>query len=581
MDRRSFDSVNELVVILRRQVEAALDWCRCHLLLTALVILALGLRVSNITWGLGLDEFEGRYHPDEWHVVRSVTGFPIWYLSSTLFKYGTALQYSVGFFLMPFKLLWALGYPLCSGLEYGQFANLAVRATNAVLGSLTVVLIYLLGRRIYDTRTGLLAAGLLSVSLLHVMNSGFATLDVSMSFFVTLTILLAGRAFESGTRIDFLMLGIGLGFLAGTKITGALSAIVPVTLLAAAMISSRRSSADISSVGAVSSAEASRPGWKILFKMTAFAFGIAGITLMVSTPHIFIRMPEYLEYMQGQTLHWSDRSGFDFVSVAGTWKRAASEVLTPLVGVLTAIGILVGRFRVRRGESVLEIALVLNIVMYMIFWRGFLAGRFLLPLVPTFCLYAARLPVLLMRSKRTLLRALGYAVACVTIVFSLWACLVSISYRNSTDTRTAAAEYIARNLPHGSTLALGSERPPWPTYRRHPYPEINTIDSEIVSVLDNPEYVVTSESKLAQMEKALDSGWMDESYVWPEEKTGFWTWDPVPSPAEFRFFHELLEGSTYELVRKWSHPPPLPIEFSAPEIRLYRRIFKSIGQESF
>ena len=73
------------------------------------------------------------------------------------------------------------------------------RAVTATLGTATVALVYFIGLR-WGTRTRSLAASLMAVMPLHVRESHYVLTDVPVTFFVTLTFLLALRAQRTGAR---------------------------------------------------------------------------------------------------------------------------------------------------------------------------------------------------------------------------------------------------------------------------------------------------------------------------------------------------------------------------------------------
>ncbi|MGH7717520.1 MAG: ArnT family glycosyltransferase, partial [Gemmatimonadaceae bacterium] len=199
---------------------------------------ALLLRISTLTWGAGVGEYDGFYHPDESKAWRSTQGFPENYLSNSNYLYGTAVQYVIGLLLLPVKLAWQAGHPFFPSLAYTEFVVLAVRAVHALLGSLTVVLVFWLGKIVFDRTAALIAALLLAVSFHHALNSAFATLDVPMSFLVTLVLVLAARAVTARRLRDFLFLGVATGALFGTKLNGAVI-VVPLAVLFALSLAAR------------------------------------------------------------------------------------------------------------------------------------------------------------------------------------------------------------------------------------------------------------------------------------------------------------------------------------------------------
>ena len=76
------------------------------------------------------------------------------------------------------------------------------RAVTALLGTLTVLLVYRIGMR-WGARHAALAAGLMAVMPLHVRESHFVLTDVPVTFFVTLTLLLTLAAHEQERAARF------------------------------------------------------------------------------------------------------------------------------------------------------------------------------------------------------------------------------------------------------------------------------------------------------------------------------------------------------------------------------------------
>ena len=88
---------------------------------------------------------------------------------------------------------------------------------NPILGSTTVVLIYFLGKEIYDETTGRLA-GILSCfcPFLLVMSSGFMNHTTSL-FCGTLFVLFFARTTRNQKCLDSVISGLGLGWMASTR----------------------------------------------------------------------------------------------------------------------------------------------------------------------------------------------------------------------------------------------------------------------------------------------------------------------------------------------------------------------------
>jgi len=110
---------------------------------------------------------------------------------------------------------------------------LVARVTAAVLGTIGIWLLYLAGRRFFDRRTGLLAAGLLAVSFLPVFYSHLALNDVPTLAPVALAMWGASGILREGRLRDYVIAGLGLGLASATKYTGG---IVVLPILAATLV---------------------------------------------------------------------------------------------------------------------------------------------------------------------------------------------------------------------------------------------------------------------------------------------------------------------------------------------------------
>ena len=83
------------------------------------------------------------------------------------------------------------------GLTFADQVVVA-RAFVAGAGTLTLVVLFRMARRMANTTTGLLAAFFLAVSILHVRESHFAMTDALMTLLLTASLALLLRAIDSG-----------------------------------------------------------------------------------------------------------------------------------------------------------------------------------------------------------------------------------------------------------------------------------------------------------------------------------------------------------------------------------------------
>ena len=161
-------------------------------LLPALLLVALAVRI----WGLGFGLPYANSRVDE----TAIAGPAIQFLSGALrppdFMYPTGFRYAVA-------LEYAAWYTITR--PFGTYASLAAfadsryqtvapffylsRALSAVMGTLTVWWLFAICRRVFDDTVAVVAALFTALAFLHVRDSHFGTIDVSMTALVVLTVL--------------------------------------------------------------------------------------------------------------------------------------------------------------------------------------------------------------------------------------------------------------------------------------------------------------------------------------------------------------------------------------------------------
>jgi hypothetical protein len=91
------------------------------------------------------------------------------------------------------------------------------RTLSVAFGTATVGLVYLLGRRLFSPAHGLLAAGFLAVTFLHVRDSALATPDAPTTFFVVLSLLGTAAVLAQGRVRDYVLAAGAAGLATATK----------------------------------------------------------------------------------------------------------------------------------------------------------------------------------------------------------------------------------------------------------------------------------------------------------------------------------------------------------------------------
>lgn len=235
-----------------------------RLLLAAILLAAAGLRFAGLNWG------EGQWiHPDEGHMRIITTAIhwpkqPALYFDaqrSPLNSFNQGKPYSYGtlpLFLVRLGAEWLdrgcgdSPQPLSAtaarlltqeavscqpGLFTGSLNVLVGRAISALADLGTVLLVYLIGRRLYSVKAGLLASALAALTAFSIQQAHFFTVDSLASFFTVLAIYFSVRAALRPSHAmpwtDLAWGGLAVGLATACKLSAALAAL-PVALGGAA-----------------------------------------------------------------------------------------------------------------------------------------------------------------------------------------------------------------------------------------------------------------------------------------------------------------------------------------------------------
>ena len=438
-------------------------------MLVLVLIAATWLRFYDLSWDAG-----GLFHPDERQVliVADRISFPwpprlsalltpesLW--NPKFFAYGS----------LPIYLLRLLAD--IAGRLDPSYANLnssyvVGRALSALFDVGTVYLIYRLGRKLYDARTGLLAAVFVSLTVLHIQLAHFYAVDTVLTFFVVLTVLLTLNVARHPSLKRGLWLGVVLGMALATKISAApLAATVALGWLFGVL---NRGTDDAS---AAMGTGLGRKGWWRVLLGLALTGASSLVAFAVCEPYAFIDPVAFLVdiiqenymvraiadipytrqyigtlpylYPIWQTVVWS--MGIP-LGLAG-FGAALLALVHPMV--------MMGRKRWRRAG---ELMIVLSwpwvyFALVGSFHTKFL--RYMLPVIPFLCLWAAwaLMRLLSLRGKwRGLTRALGI-VGLVVILggTTLYACAYLNIYHHE-HTWVQATRWICGNVPKGSRIMV-------------------------------------------------------------------------------------------------------------------------------
>ena len=201
------------------------------LILGAILVLALGLRLYNVNW-----DQNNHLHPDERHLTLTANALELPSSAGEYFATDSSplnpYNRDTGSFVYgSFPLVLTKVVAVALDLDDYDHIVLVGRHLSALFDAATVLLIFLLGRRLFGPGAGLIAALLYATAPLAIQHAHFFVVDPFLVFFLTAALIFAVRIGQHGKKQDYVLAGLMLGLGTASKLT-ALS-FLPILFLAA------------------------------------------------------------------------------------------------------------------------------------------------------------------------------------------------------------------------------------------------------------------------------------------------------------------------------------------------------------
>lgn len=423
---------------------------RTGLILAGIVLIGLLVRLWGLSWGL---PERTELHPDEHdYVIQHALKVswqdpdPIFINYPSFLCYSTALVHGALKRLDPAWPKWK--------------AYLVGRAISAGYGTLTILAVFFLARRLGGNTPGaLLAAAWTALMPLHVWDSHVAATDVMMTFWITLTLLLSVQLHANPRPFMALLAGIGLGLATGSKYTAAVACLAPLTAVLLAQTT-----------------------WLRRFALL-FIVAVAALEACFAvTPFSFLRFPDLLTAMAYENAHTHGfHPGFSIPAVGFQYHRGLYQLIAAWpfsLGLPLYLATLAGTawfvWKARRPQWI--VLVFAAAFMALTCTMTFTPLRYYFPLLILGTLFAGMwFGAELAREPRTwrfrIMLALALAVSLYTAAFT-----VSTTRRYAHDTRVAAADWLESTRHPGEVVKCFG----WSHYqglvlhrsrRYHSYPE--------------------------------------------------------------------------------------------------------------
>jgi 4-amino-4-deoxy-L-arabinose transferase-like glycosyltransferase len=411
------------------------------LIVLALTAAALLLRLWGVGFGLPYEYHidEHFYYPHAWTMGQGDFNLPDQ-------SHGPSLY--LGLLLLGQKSMQIAAFPQLSNADFGALREtnpwpylLSARLISALLGALTIPIVYLLAKRFRDRAIGLIAAAVMTVLFFHVRDSHFGVPDTLTTLFATATVWLALRAFQTRRSRDVLFAGMAAGLAAGAKYT---TVIVIIAVIAAALLTG--------------TTWRQRVKLLLLAALGLLAGFIIGYPNLLLNPAIFIKDISFLFARVGEGFEgWRIVPDNSAVFYLGTllWGIGLAAVILAGVGLIAALA-------QHRPEDLILVSLPLAYFVVMSLSQGHF-GRYLLPILPLLTVLIADagwrvVPRIIRRMKTPwavkAAQPIGLVALLLVCVPNLLNSLRLDWLLSQADTRTLAKQWIEDHLAAGTRIAV-------------------------------------------------------------------------------------------------------------------------------
>lgn len=308
-----------------------------------------------------------------------------------------------------------------------------------VCGMLTIMLTYIISRRLFGTRVALLAAFLLAIDPLHIRYSQIIRTDMHATVFVLLEILSAISILKHGRRRDYVLAAIVVGFACATKWPAA-ACFVAVGAVAAMRLYRRLDT----------------PG-SVLGKLALYTIS-AVAALFVASPYLFLDVPTVIANLHGEERPFHlGATGYGLFGNMGWYIGGPLTFAFGIAGLLlAAAGCWIGSRRSPAfAVTVLPVAALFFV---MISAQALVWERWLIPLLPLLSMAAAVALAALLREAGRRLSGVWRIPVQTAIITSICVPVLgnarAASAERATDTRLLASDWAVAHIPPGSVVTI-------------------------------------------------------------------------------------------------------------------------------
>ncbi len=468
--------------------------------LLIIVCVAFYLRTFNINWDNGY-----YFHPDERALI--MTSLPIQFptsfgdifsikssLNPHFFAYGSLPIYLIKICAEIFGII----NPVLK--VYGGI-HIIGRLISASFDTATVFVIYLICTKLFSKKVGALSSLLYCFSVLPIQLSHFFAVDTILTFFMTTTIYQLVIFMEKPTIKRAALSGIFFGFSLSTKV----SALILIPVIVISYILSLRYK------NKKTKQKKSKRIEEVLFFIVCSL-----VTFFCTQPYAVIDIREFTQQTSAQTQMSNNAFIFPYtlqyvgkIPYFYELKNIFLWGLGPIIGVLSICGIVY--MTIKQGKKILFVLPAVYLLIYFFTFGKFAVGfiRYMLPIYPMFTIFAGWfLSEIIIKfiPKRYLKNYL--ITKCLILLLVFFISIYPMSFLSiylHPNTRIQASDWINKNIPHGSRLAVEHWDDSLPVYGMQNYtqltlplydPDTKEKWMNIESTLRVTDYIIIASGRL-------------------------------------------------------------------------------------
>jgi hypothetical protein len=411
-----------------------------------LIILALIIATGGILrfWALDFGLPNPLCRPDELTIISKAWHFwkepnPHFFNYPTLFLYFLFFCYVVYF---------------AFGFMFGRFDSLAhfhryyydniphfiliSRGISVLLGTISIYLIYRLGKKCYSREVGITSALLFSLTYLHVRDSHFGATDATMTFMIILAYIFIADCLIRGDVKSYLLAGLLSGLATSTKYN-AMLLVIPIFV--AHLLSSRARGENFQQI--------------LLSRRLWLAYGIMALAFALTSPYVLLDIHNFIKTFRHQKAMLKYGYGLDLgigwwyhLKISLRYGMGLPYLITALCGIA---------FTIYRHQDVDLILLSFPLVYYLGIGSGKgVFVRYIIPALPFLSIFSA---VLLNRIIKTTVipkKILVNSVAVLLLIPSIYNIINCNLLLSREDTRVTAQRWIEKHIPQNSPLLISN-----------------------------------------------------------------------------------------------------------------------------